>query len=116
MSIKGIIKGTVFAYLITFAVIVILSVISYFCKVDNKIITVGVYSGVVFGVFLGAFAVSKHCEKSVLLHAMLVSIIYIFILAAISMLINHTLYFNKHFLTMVCGILSAGFLGAVIGK
>lgn len=116
MSVKGIIKGAVFAFLVTFAVIVILSVVAYFCDVDNKIITIGVYGGVVLGVFLGAFAVSRGCEKSVLLHAMLVSIIYLITLIAISAGINHTLQFNAHFITMTCGIIASGFLGAVIGK
>lgn len=116
MSVKGIIKGAVFAFLVTFAVIVILSVIAYFCDVDNKVITIGVYAGVVMGVFLGSLAVSKGCEKSVLLHAMLVSIIYLAALIAVSAIVNHTLQFNRHFATMTCGIIASGFLGAVIGK
>jgi putative membrane protein (TIGR04086 family) len=116
MSVKGIIKGAVFAFLITFAVIVILSVLSYFCDVDNKIITVGVYGGVVLGVFFGSFAVSKGCEKSILLHAMLVSAIYLIVLIAASAAINKTLQINSHFITMTCGIIASGFLGAVLGK
>lgn len=116
MNIKGILKGTIFAFVVTFLVILILSAVTYFTEADSKIVTVFMYAGVVAGVVLGAFMAARLSEKSALLNSMLVSVIYLAVLIAVSMLINRALEFNGHFITMSVGILASGFLGAVMGK
>ncbi len=113
---KAILKGTVFSFAVTLAVILLLSLIMYFTELDTKIATIGVYAGVVISVALGAVIAAKKCEKSVLPHAMAVSVLYLAALVIMSAALNHTLHFNTHFLTMTVGIFAAGFLGAVIGK
>lgn len=113
---KGILKGAIFAFAVTFAVILILSVITYFTNADSKMITVGVYAGVVAGVTLGSLIAAKKCEKMVLVHAMAVSAIYLAVLVLISVILNKGFQLNGHFLTMTAGILGSGFLGAVLGK
>ena len=116
MNIKGILKGTIFSFVITFAVILILSVVTYFADLDSKIIMAMMYIGVVAGVVLGAFMSARLSEKSALLHSMLVSIAYLAVLIAVSAIINRNLVVNGHFITMGVGILASGFLGAVLGK
>lgn len=113
---KGILKGTVFAFAVTFAVILILSLITYFTNADSKIITIGIYAGVVAGVTLGSLISAKKCDKMVLLHAMAVSAVYLAVLILISVVLNRSFQLNGHFLTMTAGILGSGFLGAVLGK
>lgn len=113
---KTVLKGTLISLIITFAVILILSVITYFSNTDSKLITVGIYAGVVAGVVMGAFVTARSSERQVLLHSMLVSVIYIAVLITVSIAINHTLRLNAHFVTMTTGILASGFLGAVLGK
>lgn len=116
MSFKGILRGAFLAFVITFLAIIILSLVTYFGDLSTRTITLGIYISVVFGVFLGSFMVARGCEKSVLLRSMLVSIIYLFVLIAISVIINRSIQLNRHFITMTCGILASGFLGALLGK
>ena len=59
INFKGVIKGTIFAILVTFVIILILALLSYFTGIDETIITTGVYAPVIIGVILGTIAVSK---------------------------------------------------------
>lgn len=113
---KGILKGTAFSLIVTFVFILLLSLITYFTDIDSKITSIGVYASVVISVTLGALISAKKCEKSVLPHAMAVSVIYLAVLICVSAALNHTLMLNGHFITMTAGIFAAGFLGAVLGK
>ncbi len=116
VNVRLIFKGALFSIAVTFAVILVLSLITYFCDIDGKIITVGIYAGVVVGVTLGALAAAKNCERGALPHAMLVSVIYLAVLIGVSAAVCRAMQFNGHFATMTAGILASGFLGAVLGK
>ena len=52
INFKGVIKGTIFAILVTFVIILILALLSYFTGIDETIITTGVYASVIIGVIL----------------------------------------------------------------
>jgi len=45
INFKGVIKGTIFAILVTFVIILILALLSYFTGIDETIITTGVCLG-----------------------------------------------------------------------
>lgn len=116
ISVKGVIKGTVFAALVTFVIILIMALLSYFTKIGEEIITVGIYASVIAGVLLGSIAVSKAAEHKALLHALLVCVLYFLVLVGVSFLVNHTVVFNTRFMIVAAAVLSAGFLGCIIGK
>ncbi len=113
---KAILKGVVFSFAATLALILLLSLVLYFTAFDAQIAAMGVYAGVAVSVTLGAAIAAKKCEKSVLAHAMAVSVLYLAALVIMSAALNRDLRFNAHFLAMTAGIFAAGFLGAVIGK
>lgn len=116
MNVKGIVRGSLFAFIITLLFIIVFALLSYFGNPDERVVTVGVYAGVVIGVFVGSLAVAKASENKILLHSLIVSVIYLAILVAVSALINRELHFNTHFLTLTAGIIISGLLGAVVGK
>lgn len=116
INLKGVIKGTVFSILITFVIIFILSLLSYFTHIGETLITTCVYASVIIGVLMGTVAVSKAASGKVFIHAMLVCLLYFLVLVGISAVINKEIAFNAHFLAVTGGIFAAGFLGSLIGS
>lgn len=116
INIKGVLKGTAFALIVTFLLILVLSLLSYFTSIGETIIVIGVYAAVIIGVLLGSLAVSKAAQEKIFIHAMLVALIYMCIMVGISFVINGEISFNSHFFTIIGGILVSGFVGSVIGK
>lgn len=112
----SIIKGTLFALIATFAIIFILSLISYFASVSETVITTGVYASVIIGVLLGSAAVSKAAVSKKFLHAMLVCAVYLLVFLALSMIVNKEISFNTHLMAVAGGVFAAGLLGSIIGK
>ncbi|MBQ8300368.1 MAG: TIGR04086 family membrane protein [Clostridia bacterium] len=116
INFKGVLKCTLFSVIITFIIILILALLSYFTRVGETVITVGVYASVIIGVLLGSIAVAKAAPQKAFLHVMLLCLIYVLLLIGISWIINGTIVFNSHFLAVVGGAFGAGFLGLIIGK
>lgn len=116
INFKGVIKGTFFALVVTFVIIFILSVLSYFTGIGENVISICVYASVVIGVLLGTIAVSKAASQKAFIHSMLVCILYMLILAGVSFLINKEISLNTHFLAITGGAFAAAFLGLIIGK
>ena len=116
INFKGVLKCTLFSVVITFIIILILSLLSYFTRVGETVITVGVYASVIIGVLLGSIAVAKVAPQKAFLHAMFLCLIYVLLLIGISWSINGTIMFNSHFLAITGGVFGSGFLGLIIGK
>ena len=116
INFKGMIKGTIFAILVTFVIILILALLSYFTGIDETIITTGVYASVIIGVILGTIAVSKAANSRAFVHAMLVCALYLIVLIGISLIVNNGIMFNTHFLAVIGGTFASGILGCIIGK
>ena len=116
INFKGVIKGTIFAILVTFVIILILALLSYFTGIDETIITTGVYASGIIGVILGTNAVSKVANSRAFVHAMLVCGLYLIVLIGISLIVNNVIMFNTHFLAVIGGTFASGILGCIIGK
>ena len=106
INFKGVIKGTIFAILVTFVIILILALLSYFTGIDETIITTGVYASVIIGVILGTIAVSKAANSRA----------FVIVLIGISLIVNNGIMFNTHFLAVIGGTFASGILGCIIGK
>ena len=107
INFKGVIKGTIFAILVTFVIILILALLSYFTGIDETVI---------IGVILGTIAVSKAANSRAFVHAMLVCALYLIVLIGISLIVNNGIMFNTHFLAVIGGTFASGILGCIIGK
>ncbi|MCI8405303.1 MAG: TIGR04086 family membrane protein [Clostridia bacterium] len=116
INIRGVLKGTVFSLIVTFVIIIVLSLLAYFTSIGEGALTIGVYAAVIIGVLIGSFALSKAAQGQCLIHSMLSSLAYLLILIGISFLINRQISFNTHFFAISGGVLAAGFVGSVIGK
>ena len=116
INFKGVIKGTIFAILVTFVIILILALLSYFTGIDETIITTGVYASVIISVILGTIAVSKTANSRVFVHAMLVCALYLIVLIGISLIVNNGIMLKTHFLAVIGGTFASGILGCIIGK
>ncbi len=116
INLRAVLKGAVFAVLITFLIALVLALLSYFTEVGEQIITVGIYASVVIGVLLGTIAVSRAAEHKALLHALLVCVLYFAVIAVLSFTVNGSLNVNNHFMIAAGMALASGFLGCIIGK
>lgn len=116
INFKGVIKGTIFAILVTFVIILILALLSYFTGIDETIITTG-------SVCLGYYrrdtrndCGTKAANSRAFVHAMLVCALYLIVLIGISLIVNNGIMFNTHFLAVIGGTFASGILGCIIGK
>ena len=67
INFKGVIKGTIFAILVTFVIILILALLAYFTGIDETIITTGGYASVIIGVILGTICMVDYYGAGVLM-------------------------------------------------
>lgn len=116
IRIVSVLKGTLFAIMVTFLIIFILSLLSYFTDISENILATGVYASVIIGVLLGSSVVSRAAAQKVFFHTLLVCILYLAVLAGISLIVNKEVSLGMHTATIAAGVFGAGFLGCIAGK
>lgn len=116
VNMKCVLKSTLFSLIVTFAMIIIISVIAYFSKAGESTLMVCVYISMAAAVLLGAIAAAKAADRNSFLHSMLMCLMYSTVLLVTSLIINGEISFNKHFLAVIVGVFASGFLGCILGK
>lgn len=116
MNLKGILKGTLCAYLITAVFVLAGAALTYFNLLDERRISIGIYAGTALGVFLGALGAAKTSESRILLNSLCVSLIFIAVLLGAAFILNGSAAIGARTVSVIGGALAAGFMGAVIGK
>lgn len=116
MSIKAILKGAVTALAVTAVFIMAMAAILYFSDIDEGTINIGVYAGTAAGVIAGAVIAAKSAGRKVLFNCLLTGIIYLAVMAILTLIIKGGIFFNYHFFTVVGGVIACSIFGAVIGR
>ena len=116
MKIRSVIFGTLTAVIVSAALIFITSLLSYFTPISEGVSCAVVYIGAALGILLGAVSAVRTSESKALFHALSVSVLFLIILAVISLSLNGGISLDMHFLAVILGDLFSGFLGAIIGR
>lgn len=116
MSIKAVLKGVGAALAITAVFIVIMAAVLYFSDIDEGIIKIGVYAGTAAGVIAGAVIAAKSAGRRVLFNCLLTGLLYLAVMAALTLIVKGGIFFNYHFFTVVGGVIACSIFGAVIGR
>lgn len=116
MSVKAIIKGTIVALVLTLIFILLMSVVLYFSELDERIIEIGVYVGTAAGVITGAVGTAKSAGRKVLIHCLLMGLLYLAVMAGITLLVKGGVTLNYHFFTVIAGVMACSIFGAVVGR
>lgn len=116
INFKGISKGIIFACLMTFLAMLLITSVSYFTDISMKIVDIIIFAGLGIGVFTGAYPVSKNAEEKSAVHGLLVGVGIVLIFMVCSFCINGRILFNSHLLSIVLLSIISGFLGGVLGR
>lgn len=116
MNIKAVLKGFAVSGVMTFLLLLTVTVLTYFGAMSGNAVTVGVYAAAALSVIAGAITTAKNSGKNVLLNCMVFAVLYIVMLLAVSAFINSGEMLSLHFAVLLAGVLLCAFAGAVIGK
>lgn len=116
MKLRWICIGSLMAFAVTFAAVFIIALAEYSTGMSEGAAGVCAYASAIVGVFAGAlFSAGKARTKS-LLNAMPVSVFYIAALIVASLVLNGRINTDIHCISLMAGVILAGFLGAVCGQ
>lgn len=116
MNIKGILLGTLYAYIISFIFLLIGAALIYFNVLTEQIVIPGIFFGMALGIFTGSCGAAKTCESRVLINALAVSFLFSLIFFIAAIIINGGIPSESRIPAVICGSFAAGFIGAVAGK
>lgn len=115
INFRGIIKGVMFSIVTTVILVIFIALISYFANMNEKLISVLLFSSSVLSTLLGAFFVTKNISENGLIHGMFVGFGYYLIILAASVVVRKAFVFNVNMLTMFIADLAGGMLGGILG-
>ena len=116
INFKGISKGIIFACLVTFLAMLLITCISYFTDISMKIVDIIIFVGLGIGVFMGAYPVSKNAEERKAFHGLFVGLGIVLIFLVCSFFVNGRILFNSHLLSIVLVSIISGFLGGLLSN
>ena len=116
MSIKAILKGVIISFVITFAVMLIMAAVLCFTEVSESMVNVGVYAGTAAGVIIGAVSTARNAGGKTLFHCLALALIYLAVMALLTVLTKGTMVFNYHFFAVIAGVVACAVFGAVVGR
>ena len=111
----GILKGILFAAVITFLLILGLAAVCYFAAVPEKLISVLTLAASGIGVLLGAAAVAKSTGYAGLWHGLLLACGYAALLWISGVLVQKSVCVSLHSLSVCLCVFACGMLGGILG-
>ena len=111
----GILKGVVFALIITTLLSAVLAAVMYFTDVSDGVSAVLVFLIGAASCASGAYAVCKAAGSKGLVTGGAVGMIFYIVLAAASLMIKKELSLDTHMLVMLAATVLSGMLGGVLG-
>ena len=111
---RGVVKGTLFSFVVTFILAVVLAMIMYFCTVPDILCEVLICMSGAISCAIGAFAVAKANGSRGLLMGGAVGILYFILLMLLALFVMKNIYFTTHNTTMLALSVFSGMLGGVL--
>ncbi len=115
LKFKSISKGIVLSLIITAIAVIIISLISYFSEISDKVISLLLFITSVLSIFAGAFVVSKNCEQNGIAHGLLHGVGYFLVLIVCSFIMNKSVNFSGYHIINLIADICSGILGGIIG-
>lgn len=116
MKLKCVCLGTVMSFVITFVAVFIIAAAEYSTGMTEGAAGVCAFVSAIVGVFFGAlFSAGKSGTKA-LVNAMPIPLFYIAVIITASLILNGRINTDIHCLSLIAGVILAGFLGAVCGQ
>ncbi len=110
----ALIKGTVIAYLITFAVFIIYALLLTYTDITEKNInTISLITSVV-SVLISSFIVCRASQKNGLLYGMLTGFLYAFIMLMLNLCIMPSITFSYKMLMLIIACIASGGISGII--
>ena len=116
MSIKAIFKGVLTALVISLVIIVIMAALMYFTSINENMASIGVYAGTAVGVIIGAIVSAKTAGGKTLFNCLAMGLLYLAVLALVTLAFNGNIAFNYHLLAVVGAVVLCSVFGAIVGR
>ncbi len=116
MNFKGIIKGALVAIVICVLFLIIGAVLIYFNLVKEQTVSVGLFAGILLGIFSGAFVAARNAFSRIILNSLAVSLIFIIITVIGSISVNGGFALHIRTTALIISAAAAGVLGAIAGR
>ena len=113
MSIKGIVRGALLAYIISAAVLLAASAAVYFGVINSKVAGIAVYAAMFFGVFSGALGAAKTAGRRLLPNALSVSLVFAAGVIALAAAVHGGFEMTLRTGLVICGAIAAGAAAAI---
>lgn len=115
LNFKRIFKSTILSVALSVVFVCILTVFVFFMNISDRTVSMLVFALTCLSAFIGAFALGKGISGGGLLHGLLLSVVYVLILSAISLVVTGEISFNTSNLFRIFGIILSGILGGILG-
>lgn len=103
-----------FAYILTAALLALLALLVYRFALSEKLVSVVIIAIYVGTTFFGGWMAGKRLQKRKFLWGLLVGCLYFFVLAALSLIVNHSFQdVAVNFLTVLALCAGGGMLGGM---
>lgn len=116
MNMKAIFKGALTAIVISLVIIVIMAALMYFTSINESMASIGVYAGTAVGVIIGAIVSAKTAGGKTLFNCLAMGLLYLVVLALVTLAFNGNIAFNYHLLAVVGAVVLCSVFGAVVGR
>lgn len=114
-KISGIIKSLLISYIVTMAILLLLSFLLLKFRLGENIISLGITLSYVISCFLGGMIAGKCFQVHRFLWGLLTGVIYFIFLTLISLAVNHQLTSDiTHFFTVLFMCSFSGMLGGML--
>lgn len=115
INIRSVFKGIVFSVILTFLLVLLTALISYFTDISERVVSVILFAVSVVSVFTGAVLVCRSTGENGLLHGGLIGLGYFVFLLVSSVIIKREFDLNVNLVMMLISNIAGGMLGGVLG-
>ncbi len=114
-NVSRIVKGSVFAILLTFVFLLLFSVMLTYTNISEKTITPVVIVITAISILIGSSISTKNINKNGILNGGMVGAIYIIFIYILSSIICSGFYLSLKSILMIISAIVAGMIGGIIG-
>lgn len=114
-NLKKVLKGVLFAFILSILAMLVLAVVVFFADVSDRTVSTLILVLSALSVFLGAVILAKNIDSRGLLNGLLLGGIYFLVLVLVSCLAGGGISFEMGNILRCVSTLAAGMLGGVFG-
>ena len=115
INFRGVGKGIIFSVILTAILVLLITTVTYFADVSDKIISILLFIASVLSTLIGALFVTRNVHENGLIHGMFVGLGYFAFILIASIVVKKGFSLNTNLITMLFANVAGGMLGGILG-